>query len=129
MIYLLALKFCQEFEKNGKNPRLERWILAENKWRAARYGIQGEIILNKRGTTRKLKEALEELYEELLEFSNTPAYEETRPYLSVIPEIINKGSSSFRQREWTRHRPGDYKYIINNLLEETRKNEFLELTH
>lgn len=128
MIYLLAIKFSEDFEKNGKNPRLERWILAENKWRAARYGTQGEIILNKRGKTRKMKEALSELYEELLQFSDKSAYEESRNYLSVIPEIISKGSSSFRQREWTRHRPGDYKYIINNLLEETRENIFLELT-
>jgi len=126
LIYLLVIKFSQEFEKNGKNPRLERWILEENKWRAARYGTQGEVILNKKGKTSKMKKVVCALYEELLEFSKNSPFEESIPYLSVIPEIISKGPSYFRQREWTRHRPGDYKYIINNLLKETHDNQFLE---
>jgi carboxylate-amine ligase len=125
LIYLLVVKFSQEFNKNGKMSRLDRWILEENKWRAARYGIQGEIILNSRGKTRKIKEALQELYEEMLAFSETPNLKYLQNYLSIIPEILKKGPSYYRQRQWARYRPGDYKYIINNLLKETRDNVLL----
>lgn len=126
LIYLLVMKFGKEFKKNGRMPRLERWILQENKWRAARYGIQGEIILNRRGKTRKIKESLQEIYDDLLVFSNTSKLRYSQEFLSVIPEILTKGPSYLRQRQWARKRPGDFKYIIKNLLKETRENALFE---
>lgn len=126
LIYLLVRKFADEFESNGKMPKLERWILKENKWRAARYGIQGEIILNKKGITKKLKDSLLELYQEIWDYSEQKNLQETQPYLAVIKEIIQKGPSYLRQREWSKHRPADYRYVVENLLRETRENIFLE---
>lgn len=125
LIYLLTIKFGEEFEKNGKMPRLNRWILEENKWRATRYGIQGEILLNTKGKTKSIKESLLELYEEILEFSNQKKFKSAKEYLAVITEILEKGPSYLRQRQWTRKRPGDYKFIIDNLLKETRDNVLL----
>jgi carboxylate-amine ligase len=126
LIYLLVMKFGKEFKENGRMPRLERWILQENKWRAARYGIQGEIILNRRGKTRKIKESVREIYDELLLFSNTSRLKYSQEFLSVIPEILTKGPSYLRQRQWARKKPGDFKYIIKNLLKETRENALFE---
>jgi carboxylate-amine ligase len=126
LIYLLVIKFSQEFETNGKLSRMERWILEENKWRAARYGIQGEFIDGKKGKTRKIRDTLLELYEELNRFSNKRPLKEARHYLAVIPEMLSKGPSYQRQRQWARQRPGDYKYIIDNLLQETGQNTFIE---
>jgi carboxylate-amine ligase len=126
LIYLLVVKFSQEFETNGKLSRMERWILEENKWRAARYGIQGEFINGKKGKTHKIRDTLLELYDELNGFSGKQSLKEAQNYLSVIPEILSKGPSYQRQRQWARQRPGDYKYIIDNLLQETRQNTFIE---
>lgn len=126
LIYLLVVKFGQEFEKNGRMPRLERWILHENKWRAARYGIQGEIILNRKGKTKKIKKALLEIYDEMLLFSDNSKLRYIQEYLAIIPEILDKGPSYFRQRQWARKHPGNYKYIIHNLLKETRENILFE---
>jgi carboxylate-amine ligase len=125
LIYLLVAKFGDEYKKNGKNPRFERWILAENKWRAARYGIQGEFIKNKKGRTEKIKDALFGLYEELLQFSENSGFKESQPYLAVIPEILDKGPSYLRQRQWSRDCPGDYRCIIEKLIKETERNDFL----
>jgi carboxylate-amine ligase len=126
LIYLLVRKFSDEFEVNGKMPRLERWILMENKWRAARYGIRGEIILNKKGMTKKMKDVLQELYEEAWEYAEQKNLKETQPYLAVINEILSKGPSYLRQREWAHRQPADYRFIVNNLLKETKENTFLE---
>jgi carboxylate-amine ligase len=125
LIYLLVSKFGEEYNTNGKNPRLERWILAENKWRASRYGIQGEIIKNKKGQTEKLKDALYQLYEELLQFSNNSRFKEAQTYLAVIPEILKRGPSYSRQREWSRECPGDYRCIAERLIKEAELNDFL----
>ncbi len=126
LIYILAVKFAEEFKSDGKLSRLERWILEENKWRAARYGIHGEFIVGKKGKTRKIRDALLELYEDANAFSSEDRLLEAREYISVIPEILEKGPSYARQRQWAKKRPGDYKYIINNLLNETRENRFIE---
>ncbi|MEJ2634589.1 MAG: YbdK family carboxylate-amine ligase [Calditrichia bacterium] len=122
LIYLLVKKFSAEFENHQKETRIDRWILEENKWRAARYGIQGKIILNSRGETQSLKEAIEILYDELLDYSKNSGMPDTANYLSTIPEILHKGPSYQRQRHWIRQRPGDYKYVVDNLLTETRED-------
>ncbi|MBN2367167.1 MAG: YbdK family carboxylate-amine ligase [Calditrichaeota bacterium] len=126
LIYTLVIKFSKEFEANGKLSRQDRWILAENKWRAARYGIHGEFIIGKKGKTRNIRDAVFELYQEAYNFCSSAEMKDTRIYLSTIPEILDKGPSYARQRQWARKRPGDYKYIINNLLKETRENSFYE---
>jgi len=125
LIYLLVAKFGEEYKQNGKNIRLERWILAENKWRAARYGIQGEIIKNKKGRTEKIRDSLLSLYNELLQFSENTPFKETQPYLSVIPELLEKGPSYQRQREWSKDCPGDYHCIIEKLIKENELNDFI----
>ncbi len=37
------------------------WVLRQNKWRAARYGIDAELIVDEEGTTRPLPDAVREL--------------------------------------------------------------------
>ncbi len=125
LIYLLAIKFALEFEQNGYKPRMDRWILEENKWRASRYGLQGEIITNDQGETRGLREEIMELYQEILSFSEKHEYNYATKYLDVIPEILDKGASYYRQLQWARKKPGDYKYIVNNLLQETKENRLI----
>ncbi len=126
MIYLLVEKFIKE-----KNlPQQEkffpaRWILEENKWRAARYGIYGQIIVNENGETRLLKEEIQQLFEELTQFAQNINQTEAVDFLSVIPEILQKGPSYLRQRNWIQKKPGDYKFIIDNMLQETKENRIL----
>lgn len=124
LIFLLVARLEQEFLTNRKIPDVPRWILEENKWRAARYGIQGEIILNNRGETSLIKNEIKSLYSELVEFCGKFNSNGIVEYLDVIPEIMEIGPSYLRQREWTIQKPGDYKFIVNNLLEENRKNCF-----
>ena len=37
------------------------WVLRQNKWRAARYGIEADLIVDQEGSTRPLPEAVTEL--------------------------------------------------------------------
>jgi carboxylate-amine ligase len=72
------------------------WIVRENKWRAARYGLDAEIILDSQGRTQSLRDAIRELVEEL-----TPVAEK----LDCVEElrgayaIMERGPSYVRQRE------------------------------
>jgi carboxylate-amine ligase len=42
-------------------PMPKGWILRENKWRAARYGVDAEIILDEKGTLQPVRDAVREL--------------------------------------------------------------------
>ncbi|MFZ0390697.1 MAG: carboxylate--amine ligase, partial [Calditrichia bacterium] len=125
LIFLLVQKIGKEFENPPVNYQLPRWLLRENKWRAARYGIQGEVIINPAGETRKLKKLVLDLYDEMNEFAEQNHLGEATPYLSVIKEIVQKGPSYLRQLQWIRSRPGDYKFIVDNLQREFRENILL----
>ena len=126
IIYLLIVKFSKDYD-NGRKEYCcpERWILEENKWRAARYGIQGQIIIDEKGNMNGLRNEIEHLYQELLEHSEKDDLVYAQKYLSFLPEILTAGPSYLRQRNWARQRPGDYKFIIDNLLKETRENRLL----
>jgi carboxylate-amine ligase len=47
-------------------PVRSTWIVRENKWRAARYGLDANIILNRKGETRSLREDLAQLVASLM---------------------------------------------------------------
>ena len=44
---------------------LPSFLIRENKWRAARYGIDGKLIINKLGDTVPIKQAVQRLLAEL----------------------------------------------------------------
>ena len=46
-------------------PNHRGWIIRENKWRAARHGMDAEIVVGEDGSLRPLREAVAELVEEL----------------------------------------------------------------
>ena len=46
-------------------PPPKSWVVRENKWRAARYGLDAELIVDEHGTTRPLREAIVELVDDL----------------------------------------------------------------
>jgi glutamate---cysteine ligase / carboxylate-amine ligase len=46
------------FDAGRPVPRLPRWALKENKWRAARWGVDTDIVVADRGTTRPLTDVL-----------------------------------------------------------------------
>src|SRR3712207_6721709 len=41
------------------------WVLRENKWRAARYGLDADIVVDDRGTVRPVRQAILDLIEDL----------------------------------------------------------------
>jgi glutamate---cysteine ligase / carboxylate-amine ligase len=77
-------------------PVPRSWIIRENKWRAARYGLDAEIILDDQGRLQPIREAIEELVEELTPVAKRlGCVEELRNALA----IMERGPSYIRQRE------------------------------
>jgi carboxylate-amine ligase len=92
-----------------------RRLIDENRWRAARYGIDGKLI--DFGRKREVEER--ELLHEMLEFI-APEMEElgTLGELSHIEKIMQHGTGADRQiAAW--ERTGDVKAVVDQIVEET----------
>ena len=76
-------------------PDMPSWVARENKWRAARFGLDGEVMVDVAGNTQPFRENIAEIVEVL-----TPIASElgTLDALDSVREILVTGSSAQRQR-------------------------------
>jgi len=98
-----------------------RALIEENKWRAMRHGIHGKLI-----DFGKRKEVeFKQLMEELLVFLG-PALDELgcREEAEYAMTIVEHGTSADRQLANYAESDGDFSYVVDRLIEETRAGVF-----
>ena len=96
---------------------LAPWLVAENKWRAARYGFDTEVITPEPGDRLvPLREALPRLVERLRPYAQRLDCEEE---LEFALQIANRGASYERQRRVCQQAGGDLKAVVAALVQET----------
>lgn len=92
-----------------------RALIAENKWRAARYGIHGKLIDFGKQTEVDVKD----LINELLEFVDDVVDElGSRQELNYINTILENGTGADRQLEIWEH-SNDPKDVVDYIIKET----------
>ena len=93
-----------------------RNLVEENKWRAARYGLDGRLI----DFGKRQEVPMRELALELLEFVDDVVGDlGSRQALHYIHRIVKEGTSADKQLEVFR-RTGDLKAVVQWVVEETR---------
>jgi glutamate---cysteine ligase / carboxylate-amine ligase len=94
--------------------------MRENKWRAARHGLDAEIIYGEHNDTRPLREDLAELVHEL-----QPTAERLGCFeqLSLVNDILVDGASYQRQRAVAAASGGDLTAVVDSLLQEFETGE------
>ncbi|OBA53967.1 glutamate--cysteine ligase [Corynebacterium sp. EPI-003-04-2554_SCH2473622] len=102
-------------EANNPLPSLQPWHIAENKWRAARYGLDALVITSRDTHERWVKDELADLVEEL-----APIAEELgcSRELQLVGEIVDKGAGYQRQRQRFAQSGGDWKQVVAATAEE-----------
>ncbi|WP_040159142.1 glutamate--cysteine ligase [Nigerium massiliense] len=118
----LAVYGMQTADRGRAGASLPRWIVQENKWRAARYGLDADIILLTAGEKDvPLRTSLERWYERL-----TPVADDLgcRHELDLTPRILARGNSAERQRRVAASSDGDLVAVVDALLTETRTGRF-----
>ncbi len=111
----LVQRFDSQLDQGYQLPRPSRWLVTENKWRAARYGLDAVVVLNERGDTRPLRELLPELVAELM-----PTAERLgcASELARVDEVLAHGASADRQRAVAAASGGDLTAVVDALLRE-----------
>ena len=87
----------------------------ENKWRAARYGLDGKLI----DFGKQVQLPVRELIEEYLEFVDDVVDElDSREEVEYIREMMKMGSGADRQLR-VYEKTGDLKAVVDYIIEET----------
>ena len=97
-------------------PRLAPWFLQENKWRAARYGMDAEIVtMDPKRRVQPLRERMMFWLEKFEPFARTLGCEAELAFCATLAE---SGPSYARQRAWLAE-TGDLRTVVRRLADET----------
>ncbi|PZU44422.1 MAG: glutamate--cysteine ligase [Arsenicicoccus sp.] len=113
----LVERFDTQLDQGYTLPRPEEWVVRENKWRAARYGLDAEIIVDEHFAVRPVREAIAELVEELMPTARRLSCEEE---LADVLRILEVGASYQRQRAVALEHDGALAPVVDGLLAELR---------
>ena len=115
LIQATVAKLYRLYSANTGFRLYRRSLLMENKWRAARYGLDGKLI--DFGKQTEVPER--ELIEEYLEFVDDVLDElDSRKEVEYIREIMRMGTGADRQLKVYR-KTGDMKAVVDYIIEET----------
>ena len=112
----------RQLDKGYTLPEPRMWLVRENKWRAARYGLDAEIVVDDRGqSVRPIKEAILELAEDLEPIARKLGCDEE---LRRVETILERGASYQRQRAVAAAHDGDLRFVVDALLTEMDEGIF-----
>ncbi|MGX1738105.1 glutamate--cysteine ligase [Corynebacterium flavescens] len=95
LTHCLVVHYDRMIDRGEALPILQPWHVAENKWRAARYGMEALVITSRETDERWITEELEDLLVELEPLSRELGCADE---LQLVREIIAGGAGYERQR-------------------------------
>jgi len=114
----IVAKLCKLREQNMGFRIYDRALIMENKWRAARYGVDGRLV----DFGKRSEVPMRQLAIELLQFVDDVADElGSRDTLNHIYKIIERGTGADQQLEVYR-RTGDLNAVVDFLIRETQRD-------
>jgi glutamate---cysteine ligase / carboxylate-amine ligase len=112
----IIVKLHRLYTSNMSFRLYRRALVEENKWRAARYGIEGKLI----DFGKEAEVPMRELAAELLEFVDDVIDDlGSRSAVEYVHTILNEGTSAERQLR-VYEQTGDLKAVVRHLVDETR---------
>ncbi|MFL6240168.1 MAG: glutamate--cysteine ligase [Actinomycetes bacterium] len=111
----LVQQFDTQLDRGYTLPSPKGWVVRENKWRAARYGLDADIIVDTTGKTLPARTAITELVDEL-----SPVAERLGCHDEVnqVLDVLSAGASYERQRRVAAANNGDLTTVVDLLLDE-----------
>jgi glutamate---cysteine ligase / carboxylate-amine ligase len=112
----IVVKLHRLYTRNVGWRVYRRALIEENKWRAARYGIEGKLL----DLGKEVEVPMKELICELLEFVDDVVDDlGSRGAVEYVHTILNEGTSAERQLR-VFEKTGDLKDVVRHLVAETR---------
>lgn len=107
-IHALAYWFRDNGGAFEAAPYPPYWLARENKWRAIRYGLDAELVINGDGKIKMMREEIKEWIDILQPYVNELNYQS---YFSDLNKILVSGTSTERQRKIF-ERTGSFEEVV-----------------
>ncbi|WP_298942225.1 glutamate--cysteine ligase [uncultured Microbacterium sp.] len=117
LVQVLVEHFSRELDAGRELPSLQPWFVRENKWRAARYGLDARVIVDRDGTQRPVDDHLRET---LIALGPVAADLHCSREFAEVETIISRGASSTRQMRVADEADGDLRAVVQHLIREFR---------
>jgi carboxylate-amine ligase len=117
LVQVLVEHFSRELDDGRELVTLAPWFVRENKWRAARYGLDARVIVAPDGTQRLVSEHLREMLEDL---HDVAVELKCARELGGIEAILDQGASYARQLRVADAAEGDLREVVRHLIREFR---------
>lgn len=117
LVQVLVEHLSREIDAGRELATMPSWYHRENKWRAARYGLDARLIVDAAGTQRPVRDHIAEVLDEL-----APVAVElgcVREFGS-ISTILGEGASYERQLTIANATGGDLRAVVQHLIREFR---------
>ena len=115
----VIVKLYKLYTKNMGFRLYRRALIEENKWRAARWGLDGQLI----DFGKKAEVPMRDLALELIEFVDDVVDDlGSRRHVDHVKTILRDGTSADRQLKVYRE-TGDFKAVVQHIVKETRPAE------
>jgi carboxylate-amine ligase len=116
LIQAIVVKLHQLYTRNLGFRLYRKALIEENKWRAARWGIDGKLI----DFGKRAEVPMRDLALELLQFVDDVVDDlGSRDAVEYVHTVLREGTSADRQLAVYR-RTGDLKAVVRHIVEETR---------
>ena len=118
---LVALTHClivdldRRLDAGEQLPVMPPWHVQENKWRAARYGLDAIIILDADSNERLVTEDLDDLLTRLQPVAESLHCADE---LAAVADIPRRGASYQRQRRVAEEHDGDLRAVVDAIVGE-----------
>ncbi|RNL64211.1 glutamate--cysteine ligase [Nocardioides marmoriginsengisoli] len=115
LTHCLVVDLSERLTRGETLPTMPPWHVQENKWRAARYGLEAWIILDADSNERLLREDLTDLVDRLMPVAARLGCAED---LELVHEITRLGASYQRQRAVAEATGGDLVAVVDAVVRE-----------
>jgi carboxylate-amine ligase len=110
--------FSTTLDNGGTIPTMPPWHVQENKWRAARYGLEAIIILDAEGNEQLVTDHIRETVARLEPVAVKLG---CSAELADVLKIIERGAGYQRQRSVAAEHGGDLRAVVLDLVDQMRK--------
>ncbi|RYP85508.1 glutamate--cysteine ligase [Nocardioides guangzhouensis] len=117
LMHCLVVDLDTRLASGEELPTMPPWHVQENKWRAARYGLDAIIILDARSHERLITDDLDDLLERLSPVARRLGCEDE---LRAVADIPRRGASYQRQRAVAERTSFDLVAVVDSVVTELR---------
>ncbi len=117
LVQVLTEHFSRQLDAGEQPATIQPWFVRENKWRAARYGLDARIIVDRDGTQRHV---VDHLRETIAALAPVAADLHCAREFAGLESIVQQGASYARQVRVADEADGDLREVVQHLIREFR---------